>query len=143
MAELNNVSSRIRIDEKFSLARLAELKVAELAGPCLILVDCEGAESSIFSSESHKYLNILVDSTIIIESHEFIRAGMADHIIQFFNSSHRLERVLAVGDLLRPSFYSEFLPAGSDCDTAFDILAERRPAPMEWLVFRPGGGNEE
>lgn len=137
MADLNGVSNRVTLDRDFSLAKLSQIKADGIAGKCLILVDCEGAELAIFSSESYGHRKQLSECTVIIESHEFIRPGMADHIIEFFAGSHRLQRVLAVGDLLRPSFYSAFIPAGCDRETALTILAEKRPEPMEWLVFSP------
>jgi lipopolysaccharide biosynthesis glycosyltransferase len=137
MSRLNKVSNRVAVDSRFSLAKFADLKIANKIGRTLVLVDCEGAEASIFSSESYQYRQYLADSTIIVESHEFIRRGIARHIIAFFTSSHSLERVPAVGDLLRPSYYHEYLPVGVSNEMAHEILAERRPAPMEWLIFHP------
>ena len=137
MADLNGVANRVVLDEKFSLAKLAQIKEAARIGKCLVLVDCEGAEAAIFSSESYGERWALQDCMLIIESHEFVRPGMADHIAKFFAGSHRLQRVLAVGDLLRPSYCSSFIPVDCDRETASIILAEKRPAPMEWLVFEP------
>jgi lipopolysaccharide biosynthesis glycosyltransferase len=137
MANLNGVANRVDLGEKFTLAKLARVKESGKVGKCLILVDCEGAEAAIFSSESYGERWALQDCMLIIESHDFLRPGMADHIIKFFAGSHRLKRILAVGDLLRPSYCSSFIPNDCDRETASLILAEKRPAPMEWLVFEP------
>lgn len=137
MAELNNVSNRVQVGKRFSLYKFAELKAEKVMGTCLVLLDCEGAEASIFSSESYQYVHLLSDATIIVETHDFIRPGTADHVIQFFSGTHHVERVLAVGDLLRPSYYPTFAPVECDYDTKLTILAENRPGPMEWLIFRP------
>jgi hypothetical protein len=137
MAELNAVSDRVETADCFSLAKLSELRGSENIPKYLLLVDCEGSEASIFSSESRAYRALLKNSTIILESHEFVRRGMANHITQFFASSHRVERVLAVGDVLRPSYFSEFIPNHCFPNQVVEILAEKRPASMEWLIFRP------
>lgn len=136
LADLNNVADRLRLVSRLDLHGLFEHGYS-LRKRFLLLVDCDGGEAVIFSAEVSHLRRLLGNATVIVKSRESCRPGITNHLIQFFHSSHLLRRIQSVPDILRPSYYRQFLPDSCDELNALSILSEYAEAPVEWLIFEP------
>jgi hypothetical protein len=100
-----------------------------------IIMDIEGGEDELLCEET----TVLLKSTsLIVEIHEFIRAGVGARIKQRFSKTHSLLEITAsprrISDvrqlLLRPIVWILRL-------LGRDYLSERRPPNMSWLILKP------
>lgn len=98
--------------------------------PCLV-VDCEGAELEILDPVSAPNLEY---ATILLETHDCIRAGIADAMVNRFSATHSIQWIRAQG---KNPWQFEFLDKLSDMDK-MSIVLEGRPETAVWLWMKPG-----
>lgn len=98
--------------------------------PCII-IDCEGAELEILDPALAPNLEY---ATILVETHDCIRAGIADALVNRFAATHSIQWIRAAG---KNPWQFEFLDKLSDMDK-MAIVLEGRPETAVWLWMKPG-----
>ena len=136
MADSNDVAARVNLVTRQDLPALFAHSHS-LGKSYLLLVDCCGAESVIFSAEAPHLRFLLRNATVIVKSRESCNPGLTEHLMHFFLDSHSLRRIHLIPDILRPSYYRQLLPGLCDESTVVSILSEYPDAPAEWLIFEP------
>lgn len=95
-----------------------------------VLMDVEGAELELLSQ---RIVGRLERSSLVVEVHDFLVPGCRDEVMSRFKGSHHQEIIKS-----RMRGYRDF-----PCTLAIpaflklELMNERRPAPMEWLVIIP------
>lgn len=133
MAQLNDVQDRVEIHDFFDLSKVPSL-TSENQG--LIISDCEGFEAYIFDVKSTNFSK-LSNYHILIEVHEFIEPKVTDYLLNIFAITHKIERILSIDDILKPSYLTHKMPPTFTHDDALIAFAEKRPFGMEWLFLSP------
>jgi hypothetical protein len=130
MAELNGVSDRITMGSFFDLEAL---KTIPFTRKGLILSDCEGFEKQIFQTET---VELLASCDLLVEVHDFIDITISSYIRQLFEPTHEIEVIQSLDDIKKAQTYNfeELVPY--DLATRKSLLAEGRPAIMEWFWMR-------
>ncbi len=135
-AELNGVAPGVRFESKLSAAELQ--LVLTSAGPgaghghttrrALCIVDCEGYEDDLLDPS---LAPALAHTDMLVETHDFARAGVNARLTERFAATHRVERIAIAARVA--SAFPEL--AGEPAATARGLLDEFRHAPQSWLVF--------
>jgi precorrin-6B methylase 2 len=123
-ADTNGVGERLRVDGACTAQRLMEL-----AGDnrVLIVLDCEGAEYDLITTEaSHR----LSKGDLLIEAHDFIVPDVTAILERRLSATHAVERI--VEQSRDPNAFPA-LHDLSDLDRALAIC-EFRPGIMTWLA---------
>ena len=97
----------------------------------LLVVDCEGAEIDILDIEQAPDL---ARCTMLVETHDCLRAGIAQALVERFSPTHSIQWIRAAG---KNPWQFEFLDDLSDMDK-MSIVLEGRPSTAVWLWMRPG-----
>lgn len=129
LATANGINGRLHVDgfcDKTTLTSLA------LGRKALIVSDCEGYERSLFTSE---IAAVLAKDDLIIEAHDFIDIEISSQLRSAFATTHRIRSIKSTDDIEKAHTYQYGKLNGYDNKTRRLILAERRPAIMEWLVM--------
>lgn len=101
--------------------------------PEFMIMDVEGAEKNLLSGPNIKYLN---KTNVIVELHPWINKNIKTYLWREFKKTHQLS-------LIHTKSRSYFdIPKTSPLDWVFarwwkELVDERRPEPMEWLILRP------
>ncbi|MGE7903200.1 50S ribosomal protein L11 methyltransferase [Peribacillus sp. NPDC094092] len=90
----------------------------------LIICDVEGAEKNLLSLKKSASL---IKSDLIIETHDFIEAGITDSLINEFYNTHRIEMIV---DYPRST---KKYPILNNYHYPHKVLDELRPSGMRWL----------
>jgi hypothetical protein len=98
--------------------------------PCVI-IDCEGAELEILDPALAPNLDY---ATILVETHDCIREGIANTLVDRFRDTHSIQWIRAQG---KNPWQFEFLDKLSDMDK-MSIVLEGRPETAVWLWMKPG-----
>lgn len=95
----------------------------------LVFMDCEGYEEEFLDLTA---IPELVNASVIVESHDCIRAGITDKIIQRFQDTHDIKIILQ-------GWKNPYLDITFDlCDYDKTLLcSEARPSTMNWLYMTP------
>lgn len=129
MAELNGVASRVHIR---GLCDEETLRSLPFPGRTLIISDCEGYESSLFDTRMAEFL---AKCDLVIETHDFLDIELSHKVREAFSNTHDIRSVESTHDIAKAH--------ACDCRELLNyslhekrlILAEWRPAIMEWLVM--------
>ena len=97
----------------------------------LLVVDCEGAEIDILDIAQAPDL---ARCTMLVETHDCIRAGIAHALVERFSPTHSIQWIRAQG---KNPWQFEFLDSLSDMDK-MSIVLEGRPETAVWLWMKPG-----
>ena len=97
----------------------------------LLVVDCEGAEIDILDIAQAPDL---ARCTMLVETHDCIRAGIAHALVERFSPTHSVQWIRAAG---KNPWQFEFLDQLSDMDKMALVL-EGRPETAVWLWMKPG-----
>ena len=129
LAEINGIGNRLQISSKCTNADLIELCCEQRA---LVICDCEGFEEDLFDLGTAQALR---QCDLIIELHDFIRAGVTSRIQRVFSPTHHVELIRAVVTSEKVANYS----GGPTWDALMPeqrtaLIDEHRPALMQWLV---------
>lgn len=130
MAELNGVSDRITIGALFDAEAL---KAIPFTRKGLILSDCEGFEKKLFGKET---VSLLASSDLLVEVHDFLDITISSYIRQLFEPTHDIEVIQSLDDIKKAQTYTFDELAPYDLATRKTLLAESRPAIMEWFWMR-------
>lgn len=133
MAEMNGVSERVIIGDKFEINNI---EIDDCLGNRLIVCDCEGCEKYIFH-KNVKGWPLICSSDLIVEIHEFIYSGISEYIHDLFCETHHVKVVRSLDDLLRPRTYESDLIKHCNLNTKIRLMAELRPCTMEWFYMKP------
>lgn len=125
MAELNHV---INIDF-YSFCSNQTLKEFDFKNKSLIISDCEGYEEILFDTEN---ISKLINCDLIIESHDMIKLGIKEKIINLFEKTHEITIVKSV--LKSISDYEDLKKLNFRKYT--DGILFERNTRMEWLVIK-------
>jgi hypothetical protein len=98
--------------------------------PCVV-IDCEGAELEILDPVSAPNLEY---ATILVETHDCIREGIAHTLVDRFRDTHSIQWIRAQG---KNPWQFEFLDKLSDMDK-MSLVLEGRPETAVWLWMKPG-----
>jgi precorrin-6B methylase 2 len=130
MAALNGVSDRVRI---LGAADRQVLREQPLEG-AFVVVDCEGCEAELLADDM---VADLAAADLLVETHDFARAGITAQLGRRFEVSHEVLRLSKVprDRALYPSLN------GLDEEDAREALEEERsvggvPAEQHWLFMR-------
>jgi len=131
MAVLNNVKDQIRVEYKCSAETLAKF---DFNGKGLIVCDCEGYEKELFNE--HNLAN-LKNCDLLIETHDFIDIDISDYLKSLFNKTHNITSIYSLDDIVKARSYQYPELVDLSLSDKREILAEKRPAIMEWLYLEP------
>ncbi len=131
MAQLNHVNERIVTGGFCDAATLRQLPLTEKA---LILSDCEGFEKELFKES---VISSLAKHDLLIEVHDFIDIETSSIIRQRFEKTHQIESIQSIDDITKAHSYGYGELHDYDLATRKALLAERRPAIMEWFYMMP------
>jgi hypothetical protein len=130
MAELNGVSDWVTTGSFFDAQAL---KAIPFTRKGLILSDCEGFEKQLFRKET---VGLLAGCDLLVEVHDFIDITISSYIRQLFEPTHEIEVIQSLDDIKKAQTYSFEELAPYDLATRKALLAEGRPAIMEWFWMR-------
>lgn len=126
IAELNGVHDRIELRGACSTDSLQEALFAR----SLVVCDCDGCELPLLDPE---LVPDLQSSTIIVEAHDLLVAGVTPTLHERFEPTHDIEDVPT-----QPRYVDDFPELGDiPLVTRQLSISEFRGAPMGWLVMRP------
>jgi hypothetical protein len=120
-AAANGVGARVRLEGLCTAARIAELCAGHRRA--LLVLDCEGAERELLDPAA------LASCDVLVETHDFIHAGLADELEARFRATHRVERIAQGGR--DPNAAALAKLAESD---RWLLVDEGRPESMVWLA---------
>ena len=133
LCNLNGVMERVRIRGLCSAMDLCELPTPK----SLILVDCEGAEADILTTN---VISRFANSEFIVELHDGYRPGVTSLLETAFACTHITTIVNAVHDLDRPEHFPLLGDFRLDARENTLLLRENRTqACLRWLVAKPSG----
>jgi len=96
-----------------------------------LVIDCEGAEIDILDPVQTPALS---RCTMLVETHDCLRPGIAQALVERFAPTHSIQWIRASG---KNPWQFEFLDDLSDMDKMALVL-EGRPSTAVWLWMRPG-----
>lgn len=101
--------------------------------PKFMIMDVEGAEKNLLTDPSIK---LLKKTNLIVELHPWIVKNIKTFLWRKFKKTHQLSSIRT-----KPRSYFD-IPKTKPLDWIFarwwkELVDERRPEPMEWLVIRP------
>jgi SAM-dependent methyltransferase len=129
-AELNGVSDRVRIS---SCCDADELRRLDLGARAFILCDCEGFEVELFPPN---IVGHLASHDLVIELHDFINITIRDTLRERFSATHDAALVDSVDDYLKGDVFHFPQLTGKSRALKKDVMSERRPAIMQWLILQ-------
>jgi len=94
-----------------------------------IFMDCEGYEEDFLDLEK---IPELIKTTVIVESHDCIRAGLTDKLADRFKDTHKVTKIPQGAK----NPYLDITYDLSDYDKML-LCVESRPSTMTWLVMEP------
>lgn len=128
MAALNGVEGRVEVSGVFrpeTFERFAGRR-------CLVIMDVEGAEADLLRPD---LAPSLAGMTLIVETHDLMRAGARERVESRFAATHDIVRV---DPGPKPQVLPEFLQGVSHLDQLLAVW-EFRAGPTPWLVMTPKG----
>ena len=123
----NGVSDRVEVLGECDVPALKRV----LKGRALVVCDCEGAEVDLLDAEQ---IPALKTADIVVELHDFLRAGVTPTLTQRFAATHEVQLI----DSVKPdiSMYPE-LEILTPQQRA--IALDERAEPMQWAWMRARG----
>jgi hypothetical protein len=131
MATTNAVSERVVIAGKCEPNSLAALVAGR---PAIVVCDCEGFELDLLTPS---ILPSLAKAELLVETHDFTGVDIAAPLSERLGATHDVTVVAGTDDDAKVRHYHYAEVDRYDRATRKFILAERRPAVMEWLVATP------
>lgn len=133
LAELNGVANRVDIQSACTPEVLAKFK---FAGRGLIICDCEGYESQLFTSAAVANLG---NCDVLVELHDVIDLTITDKILDIFKPTHDVTLVTSIDTIRRAKTFDVPELANLHLETRRRVLTERY-AEMDWAFFEPRVG---
>ena len=128
-AAANRVADRLSVRAAFTADELSGIPIRQRG---LIICDCEGAETQIFTEQTrHQFANW----DLLIETHDFLDITISTRLAGLFQDTHQLRTLTSIDDIQKAKTYDYPELAPFDLATRRAILAEFRPTIMEWLFL--------
>lgn len=131
MANLNNVKDKVTVGATLTAEELAKFK---FMGKALVICDCEGFEKELFNRNN---IHNLSNCDLVIETHDFIDIEISTYLTDLFKDTHSIESIKSTDDIQKALHYQFDELKTTDLKRKLQILAEARPAIMEWLICKP------
>lgn len=131
MAQVNGVSDRVKVESFLSPGRLRDIK---FTGRGLIICDCEGFEKELFDQDN---VGTLANCDLIIETHDFIDIEISGCLKRLFGNTHHVSSIFSTDDIQKVHAYQYKELTHLSPYLKKKVLAENRPAIMEWLILTP------
>jgi tRNA G37 N-methylase Trm5 len=131
MAQMNKVAERLITGSFCDANTLQSIPLTEKA---LIISDCEGYEKELFTEET---ASLLAPHDLLIEIHDFVDIGISSYIREIFKETHEIGVFQSIDDIKKAQEYLYDELEGFDLATRRVLLAEYRPAIMEWFYMKP------
>jgi precorrin-6B methylase 2 len=131
MAEVNGVANRLTLGTLCDRATLARIPLRRKA---LIISDCEGYEKALFDVAT---ASLLRKHDVLVEVHDFVDISTSRAIRAAFRDTHDIIAVESIDDIKKAHTYQYPELDSFDLATRRLLLAEHRPATMEWLFMAP------
>jgi precorrin-6B methylase 2 len=125
LAARNGVADRVHVAGAFS----PEMFQAFADRRCLVLMDVEGAEDDLLRPD---LAPALAGMRIIVETHDVLRPGNLQRLVERFAATHDIERINPVGKSVD---LSRLMPGASTFDMLLATWEWRLSTP--WLVMTP------
>jgi predicted O-methyltransferase YrrM len=127
MAVLNQVAARVTTSGVCTPDTLAAMPLGRFP---LIICDCEGYEARLFTDAT---VHFLLQSDLLIETHDFLDISISRTVCTRFAATHDVAVIRSIDDITKAHCYEYAELANYELPTRKLLLAERRPAIMEWL----------
>jgi len=128
-AAANRVARRVTVRSRFTADELRTLPVRRRG---LIVCDCEGGETDIFTPQTGRKFAAW---DLLIETHDFLDITISTRLAGLFRDTHDLRAIASVDDIQKAKSYLYPELDVLDLPTRRAILAEYRPTIMEWLFL--------
>lgn len=99
-----------------------------------IFCDCEGFEKKLFNASN---VSKLKNTTLLIETHDFIDRSISKNLKSLFESSHDIESIFSISDQEKIEQYQLPELENKSDEEKIELLQELRPEAMEWLFLVP------
>jgi hypothetical protein len=109
------------------------LRQLDLGDRAFILCDCEGFEIELFPPD---IVGHLANHDLVIELHDFIDITIRDTLLERFSTTHHATLVDSVDDYLKGDVFHFPQLAGKSRALKKDVMSERRPVVMQWLILQ-------
>ena len=130
MAKMNQVQERVITGSFCSPDTLRDFQFTRRA---LIMSDCEGYEYNLFAES---LIALLSRHDLLIEVHDFTGKNICTSLIERFHRTHVIESIQSIADIRKAQLYDYPELSGLNLASRFALLAENRPATMEWLYLK-------
>jgi len=103
----------------------------------LVVSDVEGAELDLLDPSLAPQLK---NSTLLVETHDPLRPGCTQGMLDWFGETHLIERIHSQERTLADFPYPALTrPAFMMANSALRAMSEFRAGPQEWLLMTPKG----
>ncbi len=133
-AAANGRSDQVSVRGSATSSEVADLCRGRRA---LVVCDCEGYERDLFSAISPADL---LASDLLIETHDFIHAGVHDELLRQFAPTHEVSQFHSIDDVQKARTYETSWTSRMDQDLRELVFAESRPVIMRWLFLAARSG---
>ena len=130
MARLNGVADRLVAG---SYCDAETLRAIHFSRRGLVIADCEGYEKQLFTE---KTVNRFATCDLLIELHDFMDISISGHLRQLFERTHDIETIQSVDDIKKAQSYHYAELEPYELHVRKTLLAEQRPAVMEWFWMK-------
>jgi len=131
MAKANSVEDRLETGGGCSTETLKNLNLGKRA---LVVCDCEGFEKELFNENLAQFLS---DHDILVEVHDYIDIEISTNLRQVFSKTHDIFSIQSIDDIQKALTYDCSELNGYCLADRKMLLAEFRPAIMEWFFLTP------
>jgi hypothetical protein len=128
---LNNCNEKIKIEGFCD--KKAFLDLLKNEAPQLIVMDIEGGEDELLNRD---VLDLLKNSSMIVELHPWIAPGIKEKLIELLGGSHHCSVISSTQRTFRDIPINQFLARLFSRWLTFHVN-EMRPFKMEWLLAEP------
>ncbi len=131
MAQLNQCEQQIRIHTFCDPQALSEIPIKSRG---LIICDCEGYETELFTAEVIPHLK---QCDLLIELHDFVDMHISETIKQRFTGTHEITMIQSTDDNEKARTYPIAELADFDLNERRELLRENRESIMDWIFLTP------
>lgn len=131
MSILNKIKERVIVKK---ICTAETLKEFTFTGKGLVVCDCEGYEKKIFNKDNVKNLT---KCDLLIETHDLFDIGISTYIKEVFRETHNILSIKSIDDIEKTLTYNFSELENFSLENKKFILAENRPAIIEWLIITP------
>lgn len=131
LAKLNGVEDRIEFN---TFCSEAEITNFNYRGKTLIISDCEGYESKIFTKNN---IDRLSNCDLLIEVHDNMNIRNSNDLWRLFEKTHNVQVIQSISDVNKVKMYSFPETEGLSFETKYNMFSEDRFGIMEWFYITP------